>query len=194
MHISNMEKELVKKRQADLLLSQQIKNHAIKINNSISDVTEICKEIVEENQSLAQFFKTSLKLGQNVSYNKQITPATFTVIVDKKLLNLILQKLLEIGLLLESPKKDTKISITALRVDDSIEIVINFDYYIPNQAQQEELFIENYGSLNSINNFKLGSGLEGFIAKSIADQLNIPIKVITKPEEKQTSFVLYINI
>lgn len=189
-----MESELIKKRQQDLLLFQQIKSGSINISKSITDTSQVCKEVVEENQSLARFLQIGLEFAQPVSYNKQITPATFTVIVDKKLLKLTLQKLLEIGLFLSSPKKDAKNSITTLRVDDSVEIVINFDYYIPDLTKQKELFIPNYGSLNSINNLKLGSGLEGFITKSIADQLNIPIKVITKPEEKQTSFVLYINI
>lgn len=189
-----MEDQLAKKRQEDLLLSQQINNHVLKINNSISDVTDICQEVVDENQNLAKFLEITLKLGEPFSYNKQITPATFTAIVDKKWLKILLQKLLEIGLFLSSPKKEAKVSITSLRVDDSIEVVINFDYYIPDPAQQGEIFIPDYGSLNSINNLKMGSGLEGYIAKSISDQLNIPIKVITKPEEKQTSFVLYIHI
>lgn len=189
-----MEDKLNIKKQENLKLYQQIKNHTIKFNKSIVDVTDVCKEVVTENQVLAQYLQVILESGKPVSYNKQITPATFTAIVDKEWLTILLQQLLKIGLLLSNQKKESKVSITPLRVDDSIEVVINFDYYISDTAQQEELFTTNYGSLNSINNLKSASGLEGFIAKSISDQLNIPIKVIPKPETKQTSFVLYISI
>lgn len=187
-----MDDHLTKKRQEDLKLSQEIKNHEIKIKNSISDITEICKEVVDENQSVANFLKISLRLGEPLSYNKQVTSATFTAIVDKKLLKVSLQKLLEIGMFLSN--NNGRVSITPLRTDNIIEVVINFDYYISDTAQQDQLFIEGFGSLKSINNLEFGSGLEGFIAKGISGQLNIPIKVIPKPEEKQTSFVLYISI
>lgn len=188
-----MDDHLAKKRQEDLKLSQEIKNHSIKIQKSIVDISDVCKEAVDGLQSLASFLQIKLDLGQPISYNKQISPATFTTIVDKKLLKLGLQKLLEIGLLISNRKITPQVLVTPIRAGDFIEILINFDYYIPDPKVQNELFIQNYGSLNSVNNLKKGGGLEGMIAKNILDQLNIPIKVIIKPEVEQTSFVLYIH-
>lgn len=189
-----MEDQLTKKKLEDLSLAQEIKNHLIKINKSIVDITQICQEAVEERQSFARFLNIKLSLGQPISYDKQISPGTFTTIVDKKLLKLGLQKLMDLGLLISNQEADSKVFITPIRAGDFIEVLINFDYYIPDPKQQNELFIPHYGSLNSVNNLKKGSGLEGIIAKTISDQLNIPLKVIIQPEARQTSFVLYIHI
>ncbi|HLC97047.1 hypothetical protein A3B45_01700 [Candidatus Daviesbacteria bacterium RIFCSPLOWO2_01_FULL_39_12] len=149
------------------------------VKKSIVDILDICKEKVFENQTLANKSQVKLEFSQAINLDKKATEATFTAITDKNLLSSLLQNLLEISIHISSQKeKETEISLYCIRAGDFIEVVINFDFYISEPKKQQELF----------------TSPEGVDADRIAARLNIPLKVIPKPETKQTSFVIYIHI
>lgn len=150
------------------------------IKKSFVNISDLCKVIVDENQSLANQYKVKLETSETINLDKQVTEATFTAITDKNLLKSLIQKLLEISIHISSQKeKYSKVDLNCIRAGDFIEVVINFDFYISEPEKQQALFTNSSDGIN---------------ADKIAAQLNIPVKVITKPETKQTSFVLYINI
>ena len=58
-------------------------------------------------------------------------------------------------------------------------LFLGFSFTDPNLTNEQlpNLFNKYYPSLENISRLSLGSGLEGFIAKSVADRLNIPIDI-----------------
>lgn len=177
----------------DLLTSQEIEDHLIKKIISFQDVAFMAKEIIKNKQQLARglgltltFLLPKEEVAENALLNlaesdfpKEALPvAGFTIPTDKKWLEVVIKKSVDLFLLLASEKKGTSVQLAAVKQGDkTIDLILS----CPNQnltlQQQAELFTQYYGSLQTTTNLKLGSGLEGFIIKSVASQLNIPLTV-----------------
>ena len=88
----------------------------------------------------------------------------------------VLKKAVDLFLLLASEKSGTKVQLAVIKQGDkAIIISLSCPYPPLDPRQQPELFTQYYGSLQTTTNLKLGSGLEGFIIKSVTSQLNIPL-------------------
>lgn len=192
----------------DLLLAQEIEDHLIKKIISFQDVAVMAKEIIKNKQQLAQGLGVSLKfllpkeelaeaallnLAESDFPKESLPVSGFTIPTDKKWLEIIIKKILDLALLLSSTKPGTEVQLTVLKQGAK---VITLSISLPNHSltplQQQELFTQYYGSLQTSSNLKLGSGLEGFIVRSVASQLNIPlgVRVETTPPRLVIELIL----
>jgi len=58
------------------------------------------------------------------------------------------------------------------------------------ESDKSELFKENFGELGTTTYLRFGSGLEGFIIKSIQEQLGIPVNINFGTNPKRISFTI----
>lgn len=185
---------LTGKIQKDLVLTGEIEDHPLKVTRTIVNIADISKDMVGENQSLARLLNVDLEFGTQLSYDQKNSESTFTTTMDGNLLKILIEKLILLAIFLVAAENEAKITLSILKSDNFIEIVIKFPFYFTDSHQKEDLFVPYYGNLSSLGKLKSGSGLEGFIAKSLSIHLNIQLKIIPYPQEKQSAFVLYIPI
>ena len=185
--------ELLVNIEEDLLTAQEIEDHLIKQIISFQDVAFMAKEIVSSKQQLASglgiylnFVLPKEEIAENAllslaesDFPKEALPVSgFTIPTDKKWLEEVLKKAVDLFLLLASEKSGTKVQLAVIKQGDkAIIISLSCPYPPLDPRQQTELFTQYYGSLQTTTNLKLGSGLEGFIIKSVTSQLNIPLTV-----------------
>lgn len=191
------ELELLEKIENDLLNTLEIEDHPVREKQCLKDVALICQQTVKIKQSLAQTFKVDLgfalpkeetaeaallDLHQSNLAAESLPESTFTTMVDSKWLDLIIQKLLDIAILLSFGQKPPVVKLTVDKTAfSSINITVTASY--PGLAEQEkpELFQKYYGNLGRKTSLQLGSGLEGFIVQTITSQLHIPLSVKSFP-------------
>lgn len=184
--------ELINKTEADLLLAYEIEDHAIVPNVVPEDIALIGKQAAASKQGLAKNLGVSLQfvlpkeeiveasrlsLIETNTESQAIPMSVFTAPIDKQWFFILLQKLLDIGLLLASEKSNQQIGLLVqhdMQNNNIINLSINIPYQSISEAEIEKLFKEYYSDFTTQSNLYLGSGLEGFIAKNILDQLNIP--------------------
>lgn len=179
--------DLIWKAGQDISLLAEIEDHKVNLNPILVDTAYFCLKTVSKEEDFAK------SLGVNISFvlpnfnaqeimpllpkgfqisPDQLTGPYFTCPVDIKWFQLLLHKLLDLVILLASHQ----LFLGVIR-EGSTEIKIEF--FIPNLklSDQEKglLFSQYYGNLVNSKNLRLGSGLEGFLAKTIANILNIPL-------------------
>lgn len=187
--------ELINKTEADLLLAYELEDHPIIPKLSPEDIALIGKQSVASKQNLARCLGVSLQfvlpkeeiteasylslVETNVA--SQVLPvSSFTAPIDKQWFTIILQKLLDIGLLLASEKLNQQIELTVehnIQDENLIDLSITIPYQSISDQEIQKLFIQYYPNFTTKSNLSLGSGLEGFIAKNVIDQLNIPFNI-----------------
>lgn len=201
--------ELLRKIEEDLLIAQEIEDHPVKENISFPDVAELCrnvlalkKEFADSLNVVTQFNlpaeefaeKSLLTLKDQQVAAQALRVSDFSVPVDPRWLQIILEKLLDLAILLASGQKPATVKILLSRKDTktiNIEIVSSYPA-VPNKLQ-EDLLSQYSGSLEKETNLRLGSGLEGFIAQSIADQLKLPLLVKSLQYPARLSFILELS-
>ncbi|MCL5019206.1 MAG: PAS domain-containing protein, partial [Patescibacteria group bacterium] len=182
---------LLEKIEEDLLLAEEIEDHPIQQSTDFYDVAYLAKQVVLQKQELAKTLGISLQfelspdntsekamldlIDSNLPKN-QLPVSDFMVIINKKWAEVVLQKMVDIAILLASEKKNLLVKVKP-GLQDNKTVAINISFPYPPFSQEEELFQQYYGDLAVKTNLRLGSGLEGFIAKTAADQLNIPLKI-----------------
>ena len=127
-----------------------------------------------------------------------MTGPFFTVPNDVKKTELLIKKLLDIGIYLSSTISDkpwVKIQV-ALEGKTAVKVTINARLPKLKESELSDLFVPGYGNLANKTNLHTGSGLEGFLARTISEQLENPIetKFINDPKAHITfSFTLKKN-
>lgn len=194
--------ELFAKAEEDLNIAQELEDHPIKDFKTLTDLALLSKKIVNKKSDLAKKLGVELKFSlpenevseqaainmaeQNSPFADDIIP-DFAIPLDSKWVEIMIQKLIELSILLSSDQKGPKVLVQILKVDHMIKIIITssspelgIDYNI--------LFKPYYDHLLFRSNLKLSSGLEGYIAKFISSQIGNPINI--EHELNQTSFIL----
>ncbi|OGE27234.1 hypothetical protein A2867_05095 [Candidatus Daviesbacteria bacterium RIFCSPHIGHO2_01_FULL_40_11] len=202
--------EILRKIAEDLLIAQEIEDHPIIENISLSDVAEVCQKALKDSQGFAKSlnvtaeFKLALEetaevsllslKGQKVPEAALSGVSDFGVLIDPKWLEVILEKLLEIAILLASEQKEGRVEILPLRQGDrNINVtVISFHANVPEKVK-EDLLTEYFGNLATTTNLRLGSGLEGFIAQTIAKELKVPLSVKVEQRPPSLTFLLELS-
>src|SRR3989344_2698991 len=202
--------EILRKIAEDLLIAQEIEDHPIIENISLSDVAEVCHKALQDSQGFAKSlnwtaeFKLALEetaevsllslKGQKVPEAALSGVSDFGVLIDPKWLEVILEKLLEIAILLASEQKEGRVEILPLRQGDrNINVtVISFHANVPEKVK-EDLLTEYFGNLATTTNLRLGSGLEGFIAQTIAKELKVPLSVKVEQRPPSLTFLLELS-
>lgn len=201
--------ELLRKIEEDLLIAQEIENHPIKENISFPDVAELCrnalalkKEFADSLSVATQFSlpveesaeKSLLTLKDQQVSTQALRVSDFSVPIDPRWLQVILEKLLDLAILLASGQKSATVRILLSRKDvKTINVEVSSSYpAVPNKLQGE--FLSQYfGSLEKETNLRLGSGLERFIAQTTADQLKLPLLIRSLQNPARLSFILELS-
>lgn len=190
---SAVEVELLGKTEEDLFIALEIEDHPIKESIDFLDIACVGKDGVTARQELAKMLGVSLQfilppeekqeeafisLSETDVPSQALPISEFTVSADGHWLEVAILRLLDIAILLAAEKKNSLVQLTVRREDESsLSISITTPSPSLTKTQQQELFQEYYGNLGKITNLHLGSGLEGFIAKSILLAINIPLEV-----------------
>ncbi len=167
-----LQEELISKIGQDLDTMKEIEDHQFKIASDLVDIIEVTRQVFGSLQTFAQVLGVTLSLNQDPTTTQLIVP------IDKKWLNILLEELTSVIILLAS-KDHLTVSITTTKQKNPV-IALSLPFRKLAMEEQQEIFTAYYGSLRASTNLQLGSGLEGFLAKTIADQLGIRIQIVEK--------------
>ncbi|MCL4366624.1 PAS domain-containing protein [Patescibacteria group bacterium] len=200
--------ELIEKSERDILTALEIESSGVKPHLVLADMAQIVSSIITKEQIFAREMGVQLVLSygndftsrfslqnnqQSTNYPTELTNQYFSALVDEKLTNLMVQKIIDLLILLTSSK-----SVSSMTVPSAVNCQINYDsktveldLFAPfgqNNFNPDLLLTEYYDGLIDQTNLKLGSGLEGYLAHTIANLCNIPLKVYL---QKNPSGVLF---
>src|SRR3989344_644501 len=196
--------ELLAKSEEDLNIAQELEDHPIKEFKTLTDLALLSKKIVNQKIVFAKSLgvKLEFSLSANevseqaaINMTEQKSPFAgdvipdFSIPLDSKWIEVMIQKLIELSILLSSDQKDQKILVEILKIGHIIKIKITssspqlgIDYNVLLKPYYDHLLFKS--------NLKLSSGLEGYIAKFISSQTESPITVEHNPNLKQTIFII----
>lgn len=201
--------ELLAKTDEDILTAFEIEDHAIKESVSLQDIAWISQQTVAASQQFAASLDVSVEFSipeeeaaekellhfLSTDYPRESLPISdFTALVDKNWFKIAINKFLDLAILLASgeTKRVVKVSVSQVHVT-SLRIVITTPTPPLSTQDQKDLFAEYYGNLGINSNLRFGSGLEGFIAKTITTQLNIPLEVKYLGNPSELAFILTLS-
>ena len=188
---------LLAKAEEDILLAQELEDHPFKKIISYQDLAELFQQVIVKKQAFAKSLQVALQLflpkdevreAAYLSLKKSnlasqvLYPTDFSVPTDPEWLKIMLEKLIDIEILLVTGQQNSSISLYLTKLESkTIEASIICSPVLINTTESQELFKQYYGSLASKTNLRFGSGLEGSIAKTLSTELDLPIKVETGP-------------
>lgn len=185
--------ELVHKFEEDLLIATEIEDHAIKEQNSYQDVALLCKQVVVTKQNFSKGLQIPLEfslsnneaseaamlsLAETANPPIALPMSSYMVPADFRWLSVLVQKIIDICLFLSVGEVKPQVTVELSREGNSA-IIINITTTTTqiDESDKIELFKENFGELGTTTYLRFGSGLEGFIIKSIEEQLGIPVDI-----------------
>lgn len=184
---------LLEKIQNDMYVLQTL-NESIKNNDMTHvDISQLCKQTVSREQDFASGFQVTLQFKMPDFGIKDIAPLTvknfpiktnqftgpfFTVLTDINYFTVIIKKLLDIGIFLASTEANPLTSLTIQRGNkDSITIKITSSCPVLSKEEVADITSAYYNKLYNKTNLHIGSGLEGYLAKTLCEELNIPLEI-----------------
>lgn len=192
--------ELLHKIEEDLLISTELEDHPIKEMIRFQDAALLCKQVVVTKRNFGRGLKVPivfslpdsevsesslLSLVESNATESMIPISDFTIPADFRWLTVMVEKLLDICLLLSMSEQTPQVDVFLHRDAVNVYISILVRCSTVNQKNADDLFVEQFGNLAVSTGLRFGSGLEGYIIKMIKDQLNIPleIKFYNKPQQ-----------
>lgn len=188
----------------DIRTLLMIKGYGIEEKKVRIDLAKACRELVAAQQSFAKAchvevnFSTPDFTEKDIApYMTKLFPVTpdqftgpfFTVACDVKYVMLLIQKLLEVGILLASSEENSFVNLTVEREGTkAFRVTVTAQCPQTVLGEEESLLRRLYGSLRGKTNLQLGSGFEGYLARKISDALNIPIKLTTASNPPTCTF------
>ncbi len=184
---------LLEKIESDIYNVNTAKEQLKTVHISKIDVTKLCKHAVILEHDFAHSFHVAIDFELCNFGVKDIAPLVtkgfsikpedwtgpfFTVACDMERVEIVIKKLLDMAVFLASTQKNPKILLQVERErKDTIVIKVVGDCPVINNTDIAEIFKPYYGALYEKSNLHLGSGLEGYLVKTICDILAIPINV-----------------
>lgn len=197
--------ELLRKIERDIPIASELEDHHFNNEKNMYDIAQLGKQAVLNEENFARFFGVHLEfflpkeevtehahldlLETDISPTIISAASVFTIVTDGKLVKTVFEKLIDMAILLGSDKRGTTVRLSAYNSEDALKIVVTVPNCPLNDQQRQELFLAYYGELGKISNLRLGSGLEGFITRTILSMLNIPFEVDIV-ESKHLTFTL----
>lgn len=195
--------EFFAKNENDLITALELEDHTLHETINLTDVAKICKQVVESRTVLAQEVGVSLQftlpedeaaeevllnMNQDQIQNSQMPLSDFAVPVDPKWLFIVVQKLVDLAILLVIPQKQ-KVHVFINRVGtESVSVaIVSYGVFLKDE-EKDHLFDQYYGPLINTLDLRQGSGLEGFIAKMICSRLGIPLDIRSTKMPPSTVF------
>lgn len=194
---------LLKKIQNDMYMIQTLRSNPDNEKSRI-DISQLCKQTISREQDFASGLKVPIEfkildfgikdIAQLTVKNfpvqpDQFTGPFFTVLTDINLFTVIIKKLLDIGIFLASTEINPFTSLT-IQKDNKDTITIKITSSCPALPDDwlEDITSAYYNKLYNKTNLHIGSGLEGYLAKTLCDELNIPLDI--KYQDKTITFSL----
>lgn len=194
--------DLIGKMERDLIHTIEIEDRRMKNSPQLVNMAQISQKAVAlagdfaKNLNTQLTFKLLNSVNQNTevprgSVNLEATAPYFTVFLDAEWVDILVHKLLDMSILLVVGSKAPSVELLLNNQGDSLSLKISFiQNRLTTEKSREELFKKNYGSLTYMTNLFLGSGLEGSLARSIANALNIPLYTTYDIQTKKLTFEL----
>lgn len=202
--------EMLKKMGEDIINFEELKHQHLNKGSKLADLAQLCQRIITAKQNWAQMIKVPLQFHYIDFGEKEVsvhipknlaglfvtpdalTSSVFTAPISIKWTDILLQKLLEIVILLSSSILSPKANLTIKKIEGAVLITISAITQTLSSEDQTDLFKINYGRLANKSNLFLGSGVEGAIAQLISEQLEMPISVTFDQRYSTLSFLLKI--
>ncbi len=197
---------LVGKTEQDILSAIELEHHSPTQQEVRTDVANLLKKSVDSENDFARALKVSLTFSI-VNFGQRdiaplvpkgfkvdplgLTSAFFTAPVNIKWLDLLIQKLIEVAMLISSGNPSPQVQISIDREGEyALVISIKANSALMSESEKILLVTEYYGALQGSTNLHLGSGLEGYLAKVIASELHIPLTI----ETNQSGFIFKLHL
>ncbi len=203
-----IEAEFLRKMEEDLFIARELEDHIIKENIKLFDIAEICQQTVLKLSDLAKYLNVSLEfilpseeLSEKALLNlkqKQVSDATlsisdFSVLIDPKWFFILIEKLLEIAILLSFGERERKVQVSLSKENNVINVNVGLSYPVLAEQARAQLLVKYYDQMGIKTNLRLGSGLEGFIAQRISTDLNIELEVKSEYYPSRLTFNLKLS-
>lgn len=199
--------ELLGKAEKDILLASELEDHGVKPSLTLADIAELVQKVITREQSIATSLRVNLRLSFDPQFtarfmtlqlgNGQVpvmmTSPYFTVAVEPKWFDLLMGKLVDLAIFLSSREKSPQVTVWLSYTNENVEVLVSTSCSLPLVGRESLLLTEYYGDLGTQSGLSLGSGLEGYIAKSIATLLNIPIEVKYQPDLSSLALILKLS-
>lgn len=200
--------ELLHKIEEDLLIATELEDHPIKEVIRFQDVALLCKQVVVIKRNFARGLKVPivfslpdnevsesslLSLVESNATESMIPISDFTIPADFRWLTVMVEKLLDMSLLLSMSEPIPQIDVFLHRDSPNVYITILCRCSTINQKNVNELFIEHFGNLALNTGLRFGSGLEGYIIKMIKEQLNVPLEIKFYANPAQILFTIKLS-
>lgn len=188
---------LLEKIENDMYIAGTFNNSKQRnVTKSRFDIAKLCRQVAIAEHDFADAFHTSVTFTIRNFGNTDIAPLTvenypvkpeqltgpfFTVFSDVRQMETLIKKLLDRAIFLASGEKEAAVQFTADRATQdliTIKVAGNCPTFRPEQLT--DLSLPYYGQLYAITNLHAGSGLEGFLIKTISENLQLPIDVVYK--------------
>lgn len=202
-----MEIEALGKIGEDLFTAIEVGDPSFKPRHDLQDIALVCQNTVSAKEDFAKSLNVGLQFGFSeeeveekaiMDLTIQKTPkemlpySAFSSPTDITWFTILMQKLLDMATLIASGTKNSLVEITVTHpVNNRFSVIITIPSPFLSEQEQQQLFEEYYGQIGTKTNLRLGSGLEGYIAKNISAQLNIPIQ--TKYVKNSLEFILSLS-
>ena len=180
------------KMEEDLLIAQDLEDHTFKKSINYQDLAELMLEIIVKKEPLSKALQVNLQFNLSkdeveeaayLSLKKSnpppeaLSPSEFSVPTDAKWLNVLLERLVDISILLSFGNPNAAVNLYLDRTDEKTRRISVITSPVQlKESEKEYLFEKYYGNLASTN-LRFGSGLEGFIAKAVSSELKLPIDI-----------------
>lgn len=181
---------LLEKNEDDLFIAKELEDHPFRKMTAYLDLAEVCQLITVQKLPIANALGVNLKfvptkdakeqaylsLKQSYLSPENLPPSEYSVPHDSRWLKVLIEKIVDIAILLVSGKVGAYVNLSLGKLEDQVVTVsINAFPVELSEAEKEDLLKEYFGNLMSKTNLRLGSGLEGFIAQIVSSNLNLPL-------------------
>lgn len=193
--------ELLGKTEEDILTATEIITQGIKSGSNLSDVANLMQHVFVDKKGFAEDLAVSLELRMSQEFTEQFTTLEigegkvlpiaftsqyFTALIEPRWFDVLMEKITDLAILLSLKKNPALVRIFMSYDKESVKIDVGCAYPAPVPKDFEKMLLtEYYGSLGADANMVLGSGLEGYLIKSITTLMDIPL-YITYNEDSQT--------
>lgn len=198
---------LIENIEKDVYAVQVLQNKSAEMGASRIDAFQLSKQAVLLEQDFAQIFGVGVIFEKQNFGEAEIAPLTvknyavtpdqltgpfFTVEYNVMKLGLLIKKMLDVLVLLSSTDGKAQVHLS-IELTDKDEVMIKIYGTCPSLTQEslQELYTPYYGNLAIKTNLQAGSGLEGYLIKSLSESLGTPVDM---RYEKQTDSVLSFTV
>jgi PAS domain-containing protein len=107
----------------------------------------------------------------------EMTRTLYTAKTNLRWIEILLHKLMDMAIVLSSSSENQSTTLSLQKSDNGLLIKIQSGFTKIDQKDLHYLYTLNFGPLANRTNLMIASGLEGYIAKLIAEKITLPITI-----------------